>query len=201
LEHAVGDADSVLDVGCGANSPLGRFGRRYPHTVGIDLFPEAIEQAGWAGIHDEYRVMDVLDAERVFGPDSFDTCVAFDLLEHLPQRDGKRLLGLMERVARRRVVVFTPNGFLPQEATGGNPYQIHRSGWTARQLSDLGYTVRGVNGLRLLRGHKGSMRFRPRRAWGAISDMSQPFVERQPALAFHLLGVKDRQPPPFAECR
>jgi SAM-dependent methyltransferase len=191
LERALGDVDRVLDVGCGENSPLGRFRRRPGYSLGIDLFPRALERARAAGTHDDYRLMDVMDIETVFGVASFHACVAFDLLEHLSEADGTLLLTRMERTATRRVVVFTPNGFLPQEATEGNLLQIHQSGWSAGRLSELVYDVRGVNGLRVPRGHKGSMRLRPRRAWCVISDLSQPLVERAPALAFHLLAIKD----------
>jgi len=196
LEDALGEAHHVLDVGCGENSPLARFERRPRHSVGIDIFPRALERARAARTHDDYRRMDVLDIEGTFEPGSFDACVAFDLLEHLPEDDGARVLEMMELVARRRVVIFTPNGFVPQEATEGNPYQVHRSGWSAARLAAAGYSVHGANGLRWLRGHKGSMRFRPRRAWGVASDLTQPLVARRPSLAFHLLAVKDVTAPP-----
>ena len=53
LEDLVGDADSVLDVGCGSNSPLGRFRRRVPLTVGVDLHGRGDTQhsqiSGWPG--------------------------------------------------------------------------------------------------------------------------------------------------------
>jgi SAM-dependent methyltransferase len=191
LEDAVGGVDRILDVGCGENSPLARFERRPGYAVGIDIFPRALDRARAARTHDELRRMNVLDIERTFEPGSFEACVAFDLLEHLPEDDGRRVLSMMERVASRRVVIFTPNGFLPQEATEGNPFQVHRSGWSAARLAEAGYRVYGANGLRWLRGHKGSMRFRPRRAWGVASDLSQPLVARRPSLAFHLLAVKD----------
>jgi SAM-dependent methyltransferase len=191
LERAVGDARTVLDVGCGANSPLGRFARRYEHAVGVDLSATALRRARAAGVHAECRLMDVLDVAEAFEPGSFEACVAFDVLEHLRAEDGLALLGQLERVASRRVVVLTPNGFLPQDGTLDNPLQAHLSGWSSARLKDLGYAVRGVNGVRVLRGHKASMRFRPRRAWGVVSDLTQPLAERAAGLGFHLLAVKE----------
>jgi hypothetical protein len=127
--------------------------------------------------------------ERI-APDSFDAVVAFDLIEHLGRDEGLALLAMMERMARSRVVVFTPNGYLPQEPRDGNPLQAHRSGWTAEDFRRLGYDVHGVHGLRHLRGERGSMRWRPSRFWGVVSDLTQPLVYRRPSLAFHLLCVK-----------
>jgi hypothetical protein len=97
----------------------------------------------------------------------------------------------MERIARHRVVVFTPNGFVQQGDRGGNPFQVHRSGWSASELESLGYRVTGVHGLRVLRREEAAIRFRPVRAWSLAADLTQPVVRRRPNLAFHLLAVKE----------
>lgn len=197
MERAVGDARTVLDVGCGTNSPLGRFRRRFERTVGVDLFPPSAE----SGVHDEYRVMDVMRLEDEFEPRSFDAVVAFDVIEHLDEADVLRLLAMMERIARRRVVVHTPNGFLPQEEYEGNPLQVHRSGWTAERMRELGYSVRGSNGLRWLRGAEGRTRWRPARFWGVLARLTQPFVERRPSLAYQLLCVTELDRPGIESTR
>ena len=191
LEAAVGDAESVLDVGCGGNSPLGRFARRPPAAVGVDLHEPSLDRSRAAGYHDEYRRLDVLAIADEFEPDSFDAVVAFDLLEHLSEEDGRRLISAMETVARRRVVLLTPNGFVPQDEYDDNPLQAHRSGWTPDELAALGFQVRGVNGLRVLRGEQGAPRFRPARVWGRLANASQTIVYTRPKAAFHLLAVKE----------
>jgi SAM-dependent methyltransferase len=190
-QRAIGDVESVLDVGCGANSPVGRFSVGYRRTVGVDCFQGAIEASRRKGFHDDYLAVDALELERHIPPRSFDAVVAFDLIEHLERDQGLELLRMMEQVARLRVVIFTPNGFLEQEASDGNPFQVHRSGWTPEDFRARGYDVRGVHGLRHLRGQKGSMRWRPSRFWGMVSDLTQPVVYRRPSLAFHLLCIKE----------
>lgn len=190
MERAIGDAASVLDVGCGANSPLARFEHRFTYSVGVDLFPEAIAASKAAGIHDEYRELDVMRIGQEFEEGSFDVVVAFDVIEHLTESDTLRLLGMMERIASRLVVLHTPNGFLPQDETGGNPLQVHRSGWSPQRMRELGYRVWGSNGLRVLRGAEGETRWRPALFWGVLARLTQPFVHRLPALAFQLLCVK-----------
>ena len=191
LEPAVGNASSVLDVGCGANSPIGRFGRRIPYSVGVDAFRPAIEASRRTGLHSEYRELDIRHIEAAFEPDSFDVVVAFDVLEHLDPEDGLELLASMEKIARYRVIVLTPNGFLRQDVSDRNDLQEHRSGWSAEYLRKCGYDVRGLHGWRLLRGEKGSPRWRPGRIWGLVSDLTQPIVYRVPELAFHLLAMKN----------
>ena len=194
MERAIGDSRTILDVGCGTNSPLRRFRGLYDRTVGVDLFAPALEESAAAGIHDEYRQLDVLRLDEEFEPGSFDAVVAFDLVEHLSEADAEALFRLMERTARKRVVVHTPNGFNPQDEYAGNPLQAHRSGWTARRMRELGYTVHGSNGVRFLRGEQGRPRWRPERFWGALSGLTQPLAYRAPQLAYQLLCVKEVGP-------
>jgi hypothetical protein len=190
LERAVGDADSLLDVGCGNNSPVGRFSRRPRFSVGVDLYEPWLEESRRKGIHDEYVRANVLDIGRLFGPGRFEVVLACDLLEHLEPDDAARLLGLMETIASKRVVVLTPNGFVPQGETWGNPLQVHRSGWTVDTFHARGYDVGGLNGVRWTRGERGEARVRPRRVGERIATLSQPVAGRYPGLAFHLLATK-----------
>jgi SAM-dependent methyltransferase len=191
LEQAVGDVESVLDVGCGANSPLGRFRRRVARAVGVDAHEPAVAAARAAGVHDEYVVADVRELGSRFPPRSFDAVVAFDVVEHLRREEGEALLDAMERVARRRVVVLTPNGFVEQREYDANPLQEHRSAWSAADFARRGYRVRGVAGLRWLRGERGEVRLRPTWLWSRVAGASEPLVTRVPALAFQLIAVKN----------
>ena len=100
-------------------------------------------------------------------------------------------MAAMEAVARRRVIVFTPNGFLPQDAFDGNPYQVHRSGWTVQEMRSRGYEVRGIHGWRPLRGERAAVRWPPRPFWGRLSLHTQRLFLERPHHAFQLLCTKD----------
>jgi SAM-dependent methyltransferase len=191
IESAVGRANAVLDVGCGNNSPLGRFRRRPKYAVGVDAYAPWLEESGRKGIHDQYVEMNALDLDQAFRPEQFDVVMACDFLEHLERVAAEKQLMMMERIAAQRVVVLTPNGFVPQDATWDNPYQVHRSGWTAEEMRRRGYQVNGLSGLKSLRGERGIIRFRPKRMWDLVSRASQPFAWRLPSHAFHILCVKD----------
>src|SRR5690554_6338013 len=71
----VGSCESVLDVACGSSSPISRFSRKIPLTVGIDGFQPSIEKSRLQGIHSEYRLMNVMDLEREFEAKSFDAVI------------------------------------------------------------------------------------------------------------------------------
>ena len=88
---------------------------------------------------------------QLFADKRFDGCVALDVIEHLPKPDGLDLLQQMEALARKRVIFFTPNGFMPQRSRNGD-LQEHLSGWSVDDFEGLGYTVVGMCGPKTLRG-------------------------------------------------
>lgn len=194
LYRATQGCASLLDVGCGTRSPLQDGPWRIAYSVGVDAWQPAIDQSKAQGLHDEYVCCDVNALRARFAPRSFDCVAATDLIEHLKHEDGLRLLDDMEALARKRVIIITPNGFLPQQAYDGNEFQRHLSGWTAREMRARGYRVVGINGWRPLRGERSLIRLRPRWFWEPISLISQPFVHHRPHLAFQLICVKYLRP-------
>ncbi|MGI8407674.1 MAG: class I SAM-dependent methyltransferase [Actinomycetota bacterium] len=184
------DYQSLLDVGCGARSPLGVACARIPVTMGVDAHEESIRQSRSEGVHDDYVCMDILGIAEHFGPDSFDVVAALDVIEHLEKDEGFRLLRALETVARRLVVVFTPNGFLVQSALEGNPWQIHKSGWLVGDFQARGYEVLGMNGWKPLRGEEWQPRIRPAALGHRLSALTQPLVTNRPRYAFQLLATR-----------
>src|ERR1043166_5173699 len=112
LRKALNDCDTVLDVGCGSPSPLHLFQAR--RSVGIDGHQPSLDQAQKSGTHHEFICEDIRRLEHQFSGGQFDCCIALDVIEHLKKADGFKLMEAMEKVARRKVIFFTPNGFLPQ---------------------------------------------------------------------------------------
>lgn len=108
---------SLLDVGCGSNSPVRRLTAAIPQRTGVDAFGPALEASLAAGIHTDGRQVDVLDIGRHFGDRSYDCVLASDVIEHLDKEDGLKLLAAMERIARHKVVVFSPTAFCRRRRT------------------------------------------------------------------------------------
>lgn len=189
LRKAVADCRSLLDVGCGPSSPIEPFSSRLL-SLGVDIFQPSIIRSRKRGIHDKYRRMDALDIGKEFEANSFDCVLASDLMEHLTKKDGIRLLNIMERIARKRVIVFTPNGYLSQGESNGNPWQAHKSGWTVAEMKERGYEVEGINGWKPLEKKVTSMRSRRRKFWKILSDLSEFVVKNRPDKAFQILCVK-----------
>ena len=182
---------TLLDVGCGDSSKMEPISKMLSYTVGVDTFEESLNKGAQRGIHTEYRKMDVSDITNYFEPHSFDIVLAADLIEHVSKEAGFQLLRDMETLARKRVIVFTPNGFLPQEAYDGNLFQKHVSGWTCDEMHNLGFRVIGASGVKFIRGERAAIRYKPRFLWERVSWVSQPLVRRFPKFAFHIFCVKE----------
>lgn len=192
LEHNLVGMKSVLDVGCGARSPLANVPKAF-HSVGLDVFGESIRRSKKLRIHDEYIIGDVTKLARLVPPKSFDAVVALDLIEHLTKQEGESLLTSMEKIARKKVIVMTPNGFYRQEPYEKNPYQVHKSGWTTQDFQSRGYRVLGIRGLKSLRGEYATIRWKPWFVWGVISALSQYILVWFPRFSYQLFAVKNVQ--------
>ena len=190
IEAAMDMPESLLDVGCGSDSPVQFLRNRPARLVGVDGFLPSIEKSKSKGIHDDYRCIDLANFGVEMSGCSYDCVLSIDVIEHFDKEQGLKLIHEMERVARRRVVLLTPNGFLPQEEHSGNSYQKHKSGWSADELRALGFEVIGVNGWKPILGPFAQPRFWPAPLWRLLSRLSQPLVRNHPEHAFHLLCIK-----------
>lgn len=184
------DCPSVLDVGCGNKGVLLRRVPTLPFSVGVDVHPPQLEDG--TARHSEYRALDIRSLADHFRAGEFDCVVALDVIEHLSRDEGIRLLEAMEAIARTRVVVYTPNGFLEQPPAPDNPHQEHVSGWTVDDFTERGYRVLGINGWKPLRGPYARIRWRPFALWERISLLSERSLMQRPRASFQLLAVRER---------
>lgn len=185
-----GTCESLLDIGCGERSPIVGFSKSIRHTTGVDSHLPSIERSKAEGIHTDYVQMNIADIGSRFEPRSFDCVVALDVIEHFEKEDGLRLLDAMERIARKKVVLFTPNGFVAQPPTPDNPHQLHRSGWTASEMRARGYEVVGIGGWHPLRGAYALPRIHPYWLTERLSLLTERFFESRPEHAFQILCTK-----------
>lgn len=190
LARELKNIDSVLDLGCGRWSPLEKIKKNF-FAVGVDINKDCIKKSKKKKTHDQYQVADVRKVDQLFKPKSFDAVIALDLIEHLKKKEGLKLLKKMEAVAKKKVIILTPNGFTEQDLAENNPYQIHQSGWQVKDFQKRGYRVYGMRGLKCLRGEWATIRYQPWFFWGAVSTLSQPLVYFFPYFAYQLFAVKE----------
>ena len=190
-DEVCGGCRTLLDIGCGGGGPASSFSGKLAYSVGVDAYAPALEIARQRSSHHDYVLANVEDLRSKFAPKSFDCVLAFDLIEHLKKDEGLALLDAMECISRKKVIVFTPNGFLPQSAVGDNPFRVHCSGWTVAEFAKRGYRVRGVHGLRWILGEEANPRWKPIKFWRAVAVATEPVLARLPRYSFQLFCVKN----------
>ena len=127
-----------------------------------------------------------------FKSKSIDVCGCFDLIEHLEKYEGENLIQEMERIARKQVIIFTPNGFLGQKAYNNNVFQVHKSGYTWLDFEKKGYIIKGVRGLKILRGERAVLRYKFLGFFVLLlSIASQLYLLNHPKHAFQILCIKN----------
>ena len=141
LQDEVSLNDTVLDLGCGIMGVTKNL--RCLSILGVDVCEDYLNQI-------KGRVPVIwTDArfatKQLMLSQSFDVVLAIDFIEHLDRQSGLELLDEMSRVARKKAIVFTPEGFIEQKdgigwAQGKPEYQSHKSGWTADDFK--GWRVR-----------------------------------------------------------
>lgn len=198
LRELVG-MDSVLDLGCGPASPMGKVAGGW--KVGVEGDNASAQIARDRGTHDVILCGDI--SSLCFPERSFDAVVLLEVIEHLPHHDGERLLENAFRWARSKVIVSTPNGFWPQGPLGGNELQRHLSGWTLAELRARGMRVVGLAGARALRKENqgiddprvtefaATLRGKPWQLMMLFAAATQIVTYRVPRFAFELFAVFD----------
>ena len=187
LRKELYDWNTVLDLGCGGDSPIQYCNVSF--SVGVELFESYLQKTKKKVIHNQCIKADIRKIE--FKPKSFDIVVALDVLEHLTKEEGSELIKKMEKWARKKIIVFTPNGFVWQDDYDYNPFQVHKSGWDVQEFDKLGFKVFGINGWKRLRGYSALIKYRPTILWNTISNLTQKITCRNPKFAFQLLVVKE----------
>lgn len=133
--------DNVLDLGCGILVP---FGVRPPickNFLGVDVFGPYLERIK----RDSPTMLGELpEVCKNFLPNSWDVVLLLDILEHLLKSYAEQVIGQCEIIARKKIIIWTPEGFEKQAAFACwdlpyCPYQEHLCGFEVQELEERGY--------------------------------------------------------------
>ena len=132
--------DHVLDLGCGIMHATLDFIPTYPKTriqcgnlVGVDIYEpylkfledRSIKTVKW----------DLTNVPYPFEDKSFDVILLYDILEHIPTlEEVESILRESERIARKKILILTPNKFKKNEESVENVYEMGRNPLQRHQL-------------------------------------------------------------------
>jgi SAM-dependent methyltransferase len=147
FNQVVASCTSALEVGCGDGNML----RRLPHCTprtGIEIFAPYVklDHPSNAGIN--FIFGDALDYLPRVQSSSYDLVLLMDIVEHFRKEDGWTVLRHADRIARKLVLLWIPEGLDPQskehycsEQYAYQPYQDHLSQWWREELEAFGFDV------------------------------------------------------------
>ena len=192
---------SVLDLGCGSESPLKIVKtKNIEYSVGVEAFEPDLEKSKSLKIHSEYINENIININ--FEENSFDAVMIMDVIEHLSKEDAIKIIERANKWARKKVIITTPNGFYPAYGDHENILQTHLSGFDCKELQNLGFKVYGINGLKILWADevnrreqiliKDGIKIRPYVLGVFLVALSQLFTYFLPNYAFTLYSIKNK---------
>jgi len=119
-----------VDLGCGWGI---RWLRNYTfYLIGVDKSGLRLNMAKNRG-YDEVVQMDLRQYEI---PNACDSVFLFDVIEHVPKKDG---IALLKKLKRKRIFILLTT---PEKFWSFNIYNGHVSLWSREELEELGFNVR-----------------------------------------------------------
>lgn len=146
--EATKNGESLLSLCCGVGFELVNLNTT--DVTAVDIAPQYLEQVTNRCPEAETICSDALEYVKTQEDDSVDVISIIDGIEHMDKSDGLELIKEMKRVAKHKILLFTPQGpaeggYLKNEPhnawgiPGADHFQTHRSGWTLLELKDLGF--------------------------------------------------------------
>ena len=190
LKRDLGDCNFILELGCGPNSPILQMDIAY-RTDGVDIWGPYVDMHNRQGNYRNCTQGDILDMK--FKEAGWDAVVICDVLEHLPKDKVERLklLDRIEKAAIKKVILFTPNGYIENDEVDGDPWQAHLSAWEPEDFTSRGYKVVGATGFRWLFAKASRPRYHPYSVCSIIGMLSTVLVFHKPKWAWHSYAVKE----------
>lgn len=196
IRHHLGNAKTVLDVGCGDGEFMLKVNpdKKYD-VVGIDLFKPNIKKTKKTGVYKRVILSDL--RKMKFKKESFDIVLASQVIEHINKKEGLKMISIIEKISKKRVIIYTPNGFVPFdpfEVVDNNPLQVHKSGWEVKEMRKYGYRVYG-QGNKIIYNANDGLLYKHRglkNIWVLISFLLAPISYFMPEASSMIIAVKDK---------
>jgi len=138
------DCNSVVEFGCGHGDNLRR--TDCEAKTGVEIVSEYTTMRPADGI--TFIIGDAIKVAKSLASKSYDLVMLIDVVEHFYNPDGSQLILQSQRIAKKRVLIWMPEGFLRQDKevySGTNseyvykPSQDHLGSWMKDDLEGMGF--------------------------------------------------------------
>jgi len=156
------DCHSALEFGC-------CFGDRLAATccsvkIGVEVHLPYVQEAAKRYPHQIYVHANMLDVPALrLLISGIDCVLLIDVIEHLERDDAERMILYAQDIARKRVLLFTPQGDMPQgddpHEMGADSWQTHRSAFQVEDLEKFDFDVAVWHKCHRIRGNTYSAMF------------------------------------------
>lgn len=181
LKRDLSDCNVVLDLGCGYKSPIQLC--TVPLSVGVEFSGSNLEESAKRCIHSQYikSRIEIIN----FKPESFDAVISIYSLDNLTEDERYKLVNKMERWAKKKIIIVTANGDLPEKEPHKNDRRLK-----IEELERMGFKIYGIYGWRRMWRDLEVDDYVPL-AQRIIVDLTQKITYRHPKYALHLYAVKE----------
>jgi ubiquinone/menaquinone biosynthesis C-methylase UbiE len=150
IQEATKNGESLLSLCCGIGLELSHLSTQ--DVTAVDIAPQYLAQVKDRCPQAKTVCSDALEYIKQQPDNSVDMISIIDGIEHMDKKTGLKVIKHMKRVARQKVLLFTPqghaeDGYLKNEPhnawgiEGADHFQTHKSGWTVDELKNLGFSL------------------------------------------------------------
>lgn len=150
VAQATKNGESLLSLCCGIGLELN--GLETEDVTAVDLAPQYLAEVKGRCPQAKTVESDALEYLLKQKGNSVDVISIIDGIEHMDKKTGKKVIKEMKRVARNKILLFTPqgpseDGYLKNEPhnawgiEGADHLQTHKSGWTTDELMEAGFKI------------------------------------------------------------
>lgn len=143
--EATKNCESLLSLCCGIGLELNNL--QTQDVTAVDIVPQYLEYVVGRCPQAKTSFSDALEYTKKQPDNSVDVVSIIDGIEHMDKETGLELIREMKRIARKQILLFTPEGYLKNEPhnawgiEGADEHQTHKSGWSRLELKDLGFQL------------------------------------------------------------
>ena len=142
IQKELNSNDSIIDFGCGIMSATDELNNK---IIGVDIWNKYLNH-----IKDRFPTVKIsMEETDRFMDKSYDVVLCLDVLEHLDYQLALKILDECKRIARRKVIIYTPsihkdNSNAEKDAwcLGECEYQKHISVIKMEDFISRGYRVK-----------------------------------------------------------